>query len=94
MKSHARAATASFAIAACVVLGSALLLAGAAQAAFGPESFEAGTCINHTCTYATVKANHEEAFTQAAGHPPWGITKFVMKHSGNNIDGASVKRIR
>jgi hypothetical protein len=94
MKSHARAATASLAIAACVVLGSALISAGAARAAFGPESFEAGTCINHTCTYATVKANHEEAFTQAAGHPPWGITKFVMKHSGNNIDGASVKRIR
>jgi hypothetical protein len=68
--------------------------ASAAQAAFGPETFEAGTCVNHTCTYPSVEADHKEAFTQAAGHPPWGITKFVMKHSGSSIEGASVKRIR
>ena len=61
---------------------------------FGPESFEAGTCVNTSCTYASVEANHNEAFTQAAGHPPWGITKFVMKHSGSSVEGASVKRIR
>jgi hypothetical protein len=70
------------------------LAAPAAQASFGPETFEAGTCVNHTCTYSSVEANRKEAFTQAAGHPPWGITKFVMKHSGNNTEGASVKRIR
>ena len=66
----------------------------AADAAFGPESFEAGTCVNHTCTYASVEANRKEAFTQAAGHPPWGITKFIMKHSGSSVEGESVKRIR
>jgi hypothetical protein len=80
------------------VLASAALFAGAlvpgAQAAFGPESFEAGTCVNNTCTYSSVEANHSEAFTQAAGHPPWGITSFKMKHSGNNVEGASVRRIR
>ncbi len=70
------------------------LLAPPAQAAFGPESFEAGTCVNIECTYHSVEANPKEAFTQAAGHPPWGITKFVMKHSGSSIEGASVKRIR
>jgi len=69
----------------------AMVVAPAAVAAFGPETFEAGTCVNHTCTYSTVEANHAEAFTQAAGHPPWGITKFVMKHSGSSVEGASVK---
>jgi hypothetical protein len=71
-----------------------MALAPAAQAGFGPETFEAGTCVNNTCTYPGIEANHNEAFTQAAGHPPWGITKFVMKHSGSSIEGASVKRIR
>lgn len=70
------------------------LAAPVAQAAFGPESFEAGTCVNHTCTYASVEANHKEAVTQAASHPAWGITTFVMKHSGTSIEGSSVKRIR
>jgi hypothetical protein len=66
----------------------------AALAAFGPEVFEDGTCVNKMCTYASVEANPKEAFTQAAGHPPWGGTKFIMKHSGSNVEGASVKRIR
>lgn len=78
---------------ACVGL-SVLALAPAAQAAFGPEVFEAGTCVTKTCTYASVEANPGEAFTQAAGHPPWGGTKFVMKHSGSNVEGSSVKRLR
>jgi hypothetical protein len=65
-----------------------------AQASFGPELFEAGTCVNKTCTYASVEADHAEAFTQAAGHPPWGGTKFIMKHSGSSIEGESVKRLR
>jgi hypothetical protein len=73
---------------------SAAALAPAAQAAFGPEVFEDGTCVNKTCTYASVEANPEEAFTQAAGHPPWGGTKFIMKHSGSDVEGSSVKRIR
>jgi hypothetical protein len=85
-------------IASLGALTSAALFAGAlapvAQAAFGPEVFEAGTCVNDTCTYPSVEANPKEAFTQAAGHPPWGITSFKMKHSGNNVEGASVRRIR
>jgi hypothetical protein len=68
-------------------------LVPAAQAAFGPETFEAGTCINHTCTYASVEANHSEAVTQAASHPAWGITKFTMKPSGSNPEEA-LRRIR
>lgn len=68
--------------------------APAAQAAFGPASFEAGTCINTTCSYASIENNKSEAFTQAAGHPPWGITKFELNHSGNNVEGAALKRLR
>ena len=41
-----------------------------------------------------MKANPKEAFTQAAGHPPWGITTFEMNHSGENVEGAALKRIR
>jgi hypothetical protein len=77
----------------CAGLSTAAL-APAAQAAFGPEVFEDGTCVNKTCTYASVEANPAEAFTQAAGHPPWGGTKFIMKHSGSSVEGSSVKRIR
>lgn len=71
-----------------------LALPAPALASFGPEVFEDGTCNTKTCTYQSVEADPAEAFTQAAGHPPWGGTKFVMKHSGSDIEGASVKRIR
>jgi hypothetical protein len=78
-------------------LATAALFAGVltsvAQASFGTETFEAGTCINNTCTYASVEANHSEAATQAASHPAWGITKFTMKTSGSNA-GEALRRIR
>jgi hypothetical protein len=88
MSSYAR--TAVLALLTCATIA----IAAPAAQAFGPEIFEAGTCVNHTCTYGSVEGNPGEAFTQAAGHPPWGITKFTMKHSGNNVEGASVRRIR
>ncbi len=73
--------------------------APAAQAAFGVEehAFEAGTCTSSSCTYASVEANHGEAFTQAAGHPPVGLTAFEFNHHsgglGEEPEGA-VKNIR
>lgn len=53
-----------------------------AHAAFGVTEvdFEAGTCNTSSCTYASIEADHAEAFTQAAGHPPWGITTFELNH--------------
>jgi hypothetical protein len=88
MRTYARAALTGFLATGAIALG-----APAARAAFGPESFEAGTCktAEPNCTYASP---HTDFYTQAAGHPSWGITKFVMKHSGTSIEGASVKRIR
>lgn len=71
----------------------AAVAAPAAQASFGvtQEHFEAGTCINIGCEYSGPSS---EFYTQAAGHPPWGITKFELNHSGNNVEGAALKRIR
>jgi hypothetical protein len=65
-----------------------------AHASFGVReaNFEAGTCSVRSCTYASVQANHGDAYTQAAGHPPYGITGFeVNSHReglGNAPDGA------
>jgi hypothetical protein len=87
-------------IAAASVLSVALmaLLAPTAFAGFGLALWEAGTCINHTCTYKSVEADHAEAFTQAAGHPEWGITTFELNHKkgllGEEPEGAPLKRVR
>jgi hypothetical protein len=72
----------------------ATALAPAAQASFGAESFEAGTCMNTSCSYEGIEHNKSEAYTQAAGHPPWGITKFTLNHSGSKVEGKPLKRIR
>jgi hypothetical protein len=90
-------AGAILAIAASVI--SAAVSAPIAQAAFGVEeaAFEAGTCLTSSCTYATVQSNPGEAFTQAAGHPPVGLTVFEFNHHngalGKEPEGA-VKNIR
>ncbi len=49
-----------------------------AQAAFGvqEQNFEAATCKVASCTYADT----EQAYTQAAGHPQYGITSFEFNH--------------
>jgi hypothetical protein len=99
---HARASlSASLAGAIATILASSIIAvsAPAAQAAFGVEehNFEAGTCVTSSCTYASVQGNHGEAFTQAAGHPPVGLTAFEFNHSesllGKEPEGA-VKNIR
>ncbi len=87
--------------AAVAVLASATVAISApvAQAAFGVEEhdFEAGTCMTSSCTYASVEGNHSEAYTQAAGHPPVGITGFEFNHTqgllGEEPEGA-VRNIR
>jgi hypothetical protein len=81
-----------------VSLGGAM--APSAHAAFGAKFFEAGTCatVLPSCTYAGVEKNHEEAYTQAAGHPDWGITTFEVNSKETLLkqhepEGA-VRRIR
>jgi hypothetical protein len=81
----------------CAALGCS---APAAMASFGVENenFEAGTCINASCTYSSVEANPSEAFTQAAGHPPDAITAFEFNHKSPGLLGTepegSVRKIR
>jgi hypothetical protein len=77
-----------------------VLMAPAAQAGFGVAKFEAGTC-NGTeiqvkeCEYTSP---HSAFFTQAAGHPPWGLTGVELAHKGTGgsriPEGAPLKRLR
>jgi len=66
-----------------------LLLVPAAQAGevpFAPQNnppdandgWQAGTCNTPTCAPDSPKA---EFFETAAGHPPFGITQFIIKHT-------------
>jgi hypothetical protein len=84
------------------LLASLLILpAGAAHAAgsLGLAEWEAGTCKGSeaevqekkNCSYS---ASPSKFYTQAAGHPPWGLTGFKLSQSGEEPTGSSVKRIR
>jgi hypothetical protein len=93
MRAHTR-----IPIAVPLVLLACACSAPAAQAGFGvqPQNFEAGTCTTSSCVYSTVVAKHE-AFTQAAGHPPDGITSFEFNSTGSSPFAepeGRVKRIR
>jgi hypothetical protein len=74
----------------------ATALAPAAQASFGvtEEHFEAGTCTVASCTYATTG----DFYTQAAGHPEWGITSVELNSKENILKQrepeGSLKRLR
>ncbi len=84
-----------------LICGFFAVAAPAAQAAFGVEetNFEAGTCstLLPNCTYKSIEASHGQAYTQAAGHPNWGITTFELNHRpsglGQEPEGA-LKRLR
>ncbi|TMK25806.1 MAG: hypothetical protein E6G62_04110 [Actinobacteria bacterium] len=74
------------------------LSASAAQAEFGIKTWEAGTCNSDTppaeeCLYTSPES---QFYTQAAGHPPLGITAFEVNTtgiSGEEPDG-NVKDVR
>jgi hypothetical protein len=66
-----------FAAATAALALSLVVLAPTAEAGFGVSKWEAGTCkldLPH-CTYSSPSA---QFFTQAAGHPPVGLTDFVF----------------
>ncbi len=63
-----------------VVAGGALALAASNARAFGVESFFAGNCTVATCGEPGAPPPAEsEFFTQAAGHPNFGISDFTLK---------------
>ena len=87
-----------FAVAALLVFLAAAMLAPAAHAAGSLElaKWEAGTCNGSElevkeCKYSSP---HSAFYTQAAGHPPWGLTGFELAASGGAPNGSPVKRIR
>jgi hypothetical protein len=96
MKSQVRGTLASL-----VVLAALGLLAVAASSAYGwgAATWEAGTCEGtelsvKNCEYVSPPS---EFFTQAAGHPPWGLTGFEVTHSGSGetrVPDGTLKRIR
>ena len=63
------------------------------------EEWEAGTCkgsetevqSKSNCSYA---APHGNFYTQAAGHPNWGLTGFKLTQNGEAPNGSAVKRLR
>jgi hypothetical protein len=75
MRSHVRISLLALLTGAIVAVS-----ASAAQAALSVESLFAGNCkVEVPCTAASTEANHSELFTQAAGHPPAGVTDFTIK---------------
>lgn len=72
-----------------------MLLAGPAQAGEVPftpqhtppqndDGWQAGTCVDPECA---PESPHAAFYETAAGHPPFGITQFIIRHSGPNIVG-------
>jgi hypothetical protein len=74
------------ALASALVLASALALgglAGAAEASLVVSKWEAGTCKESGCTDADPSA----FYTQAAGHPGYGITDFEFTSKATGLLG-------
>jgi hypothetical protein len=98
MRHAARIASLGALVSAALV---AAVLAPAAWAAgFGVEKFEAGTCNGNetevkSCEYISPPSAF---YTQAAGHPPWGLTGVELAHTGTEGSrvpiGAPLKRLR
>src|SRR5438445_11370120 len=64
-----------------LIAGAVLVISvPAAHAGFGVESFFAAECTVSTCKFTEAeKAKAEaEGFTQAGGHPNWGISDFTV----------------
>jgi hypothetical protein len=69
-----------------LLLGSAWLCLASAPAALGSLSiskWEAGTCKVSSCSITSEDTS--EFYTQAAGHPDFGITNFAFKSKKNGI---------
>jgi hypothetical protein len=86
------------AIAVAALLTALLIMPVAAHAAgsLGVATWEAGTCTGSESSVPTeCKYSNPGAFyTQAAGHPPWGLTGFELSNSGAAPNGSALKRLR
>jgi hypothetical protein len=101
-RSRAAAAARGAALATGIALLLGAVLAPSARAeSFGvtEKNFEAGTCTVDTCTYKSVEEHPEQAYTQAGGHPAFGITGFELNSEPVGLLGArkpigAVKNVR
>jgi hypothetical protein len=76
-------------IATVASIASLLVAASAHAAGFGVSKWEAGTCTNQECTDETPSL----FYTQAAGHPSFGITDFrFQSEESEGFDGKKVYR--
>ncbi|HEY3759189.1 MAG TPA: hypothetical protein VGL37_05470 [Solirubrobacteraceae bacterium] len=66
-------------IAGAIAFATIGVAAPAASAAFGVQTWEAGTCKESSCNIEG-KDPTAEFFTQAAGHPNYGITNFSFNY--------------
>ncbi|MGN6371585.1 MAG: hypothetical protein ACTHM1_01125 [Solirubrobacteraceae bacterium] len=77
-----------------VVWLTVVLAAPAAHAAeFGVKTFEAGTCNTDTpeCSYESPES---QFYTQAAGHPPLGLTGFELNTEPSGAPIGQIKDVR
>jgi hypothetical protein len=58
--------------------------------AFEVTKWEAGTCTASGCT----ASKPSEFYTQAAGHPPFGITDFRLKADGSGVPEGHIEEVR
>jgi hypothetical protein len=70
--------TARISLVVALACASAACSASNALGAFGLSKWEAGTCTSSECT----ASDTSQFYTQAAGHPPFGITDFRFNTSG------------
>jgi hypothetical protein len=82
-----RAIAARLVVAVAATVGILCWLAAGAQA-FGVEKWEAGTCKESSCTDA---GSSGAFYTQAAGHPAYGITDFEFASVEKNLLGKKWK---
>jgi hypothetical protein len=80
----------------CCIAVASIAPAAHAAGSLSVAKWEAGTCTgNETqvkeCKYSSPRSAF---YTQAAGHPPWGLTGFELATSGEAPTGSPVKRLR
>jgi hypothetical protein len=88
MRRSARNAAKVAAALAAIALLVAAFGAGSASAIEINGEWEAGTCASATCSYGGAPSGF---FSQAAGHPPYGVTDFKINASG---ESDQVKRVK
>src|ERR1700722_1382593 len=89
--------TAPSCIIAALVCATAALSVPAAAGAFGVTKWEAGTCTENSEAAPCNAETTSRYYTQAAGHPNFGITDFRFKTtgaSGAEAPEGNVKRVR